>query len=299
MTLHVCLLYPGGPTPEKSIRTFLEEQLHDPLVQDSLPGFFRSFWIWMLLFLRNRTPLLEGPCSSYLQADEHVQELNRLLGPDFRCYALHHFGKANIESVFKSIPNRSKVVLLPLIPHRCRTLFSTLAQARTELHSKKCTIIEWGNYGTDESFVQSVCIQIRKQIITYAKLDYGIVFLEQRQPEKWNQSTSEYRDDAQSTVSAVMNVLGTTQPHTLIHTSAKSLSDTLQDWKSQSISTIITIPTSWVLTSELLRAEEKKIKERSIEIGFEQCLHAGPLRSQVFDAFLIEKLRGLLERAEA
>ena len=137
MTLHVCLLYPGGPTPEKSIRTFLEEQLHDPLVKDSFPGFFRSFWIWLLLYFRNRTPLLEGPCSSYQQADEHVQELNRLLGPDFRCHALHHFGKANIDSILKSIPNRSSVVLLPLIPHRCRTLFSTLAQARRELRSKK------------------------------------------------------------------------------------------------------------------------------------------------------------------
>ena len=83
MKLHVCLLYPGGPTEEKTIDSFLTEQLRDPLVQDTLPSFLRTLWIWVLLYFRKRTPLLEGPCYSFRHAQEHIQELNRLLGPDF------------------------------------------------------------------------------------------------------------------------------------------------------------------------------------------------------------------------
>ena len=294
MALHVCLLYEGGPTKDKSIRSYMEEQLHDPVVQSSLPSFLRSLWIWLLLFLRNKTPLLEGPCRSYAAADRHVQEFQRLLGPDFRCYAIHHYGAGNIEAISKTIPNKTKVVLLPLVPHRCATLYSMLSQARRVLQAKSCTLIEWKPYSTAPTFIESICTQIRKQIILLKDIHYGLLFMEQRQPEKWNQSPEEYREDINKTIQAVMKALGSQQPHLIAHTQSKTVHKQLQPWKKQNIRTVITIPTSWLLPSELLRVEQNKISQILHKEGF-SCVHALSILSPELDNYFIEELRSILE----
>ena len=297
MKLHVCLLYPGGPTEEKTINSFLSEQLQDPLVQDSLPSFLRAVWIWVLLFFRKRTPLLEGPCYSFQHAQEHVQELNRLLGPDFSCYAIHHFGKANVDSIIKTIPNKSNVALVPLIPHRCQTLYSAQGSLRSQLQKKQCSITEFGHYATKKPFVQALCTQIRKEIISSKTEQYGLVFIEQRQPERWNKSSTEYKKDIQKTVSAVMKSIHTKQPHIVLHTNAASWKKEILAWKHQSISTIITVPTSWVVPAELLRVEQQEIEKIVTEQGL-TCRHAAPIQSQPFDQFLVETIRNIFERIQ-
>ena len=297
MKLHVCLLYPGGPTEEKTIDSFLTEQLHDPLIQDSLPYFFRSIWIWIVLYFRKKTPLLEGPCHSFQHSQEHVQELNRLLGPDFVCYAIHHFGKANMDSVIKSIPNKSHVALIPLIPHRCQTLYSAQGSLRNQLQKKQCSLTEIGHYATKEPFIQALCTQIRKAIISSKTPKYGLVFLEQRQPEQWNKSSIEYKTDVEKTVSSVIKAIQTKQPHVLLHTHAADWKQLIIDWKKQSISTIITIPTSWVINSELLRVEQQNMEENILEHGM-ICRHASPIQSQPFDQFLVETTRNIFERIQ-
>ena len=297
MKLHVCLLYPGGPTEEKTIDSFLDEQIHDPFVQETLPSFFRSLWIWILLYFRKKTPLLEGPCHSFLHAQEHVQELNRLLGPDFVCHAIHHFGKANMDSVIKSIPNKSHVVLVPLMPHRCQTLYSAQGSLRSQLQKKHCQVTEIGHYATKEPFVQALCTQIRKAIISSNSPKYGLLFLEQRQPEKWNKSSEEYKTDIQKTVSTVMSALQTNQPHLIVHTHSVDWNQAMEQWKKQAVSTVITIPTSWVVHSELLRVEQQRIEKNITELGL-TCSHASPIQSQPFDQFLVETIRSIFERVQ-
>ena len=294
MKLHVCLLYPGGPTEEKTIDSFLDEQLQDPFVQDTLPSFLRSLWIWIILYFRKKTPLLKGPCHSFQYAQEHIQELQRLLGPDFVCYGIHHFGKVNMDSVIKSIPNKSHVALIPLIPHRCQTLYSAQGALRYQLQKKQCNITEIGHYGTKESFVQALCTQIRKAIIASKNQQYGLVFLEQRQPEQWNKSSDEYKVDIQKTVSAVMSAIHTKQPHMLVHTHAKNWNKQILSWKSQSVSTIITVPTSWIIPGELLRAEQEQVEQYVTEQKL-ACIHALPIQSQLFDQFLVETIRTIFE----
>ena len=297
MKLHVCLLYPGGPTEEKTIDLFLNEQIHDPFVQDTLPSFFRSIWIWILLYFRKKTPLLEGPCPSFVHAQKHVQELNRLLGPDFVCYAIHHFGKANMDSVIKSIPNKNHVALVPLIPHRCQTLYSAQGSLRSQLQKKQCQVIEIGHYATKKPFVQALCTQIRKAIISSGSPKYGLVFLEQRQPEKWNKSSDEYKTDIEKTVETVMVALQTKQPHLIVHTHSVNWNQLILAWKKQDISTVITIPTSWVVHSELLRVEQQKVEKSIVELGL-TCKHASPIQSQLFDQFLVETIRSIFEETQ-
>lgn len=294
MALHVCLLYEGGPTKNKSIRSFLEEQLRDPVVQSSLPFFFRSVWIWMLLFFRNKKPLLEGPCSSYAAAEAHVQEYQRLLGPDFRCYAIHHYGASNIEAVSKTIPNKAKIVLVPLLPHRCATLYSMLSNARSILRAKNCTLIEWRTYETEPAFIESICTQIRKQIISNKKQNYGLLFIEQRQPEQWNTSPEEYRNDLRKTVLAVMDALGSQQPFLIVHTQSTKMISMLKQWHAQNIHTVITVPTSWLFPSELLRVEQHKLANTLQKEGF-SYLHTEAVLSPVLDTYFIEGLRTILE----
>ena len=297
MKLHVCLLYPGGPTEENTIDSFLTEQLRDPLVQDTLPSFFRTIWTWFLLYFRKKTPLLEGQCYSFQHAQEHVQELNRLLGPDFVCYAIHHFGKANVDSIIKSIPNKSRVALVPLIPHRCQTLYSVQGSLRSLLQKKHCHITEIGHYATKEPFVQALCTQIRKEIIFGKAERYALVFIEQRQPEKWNKSSVEYKKDIQKTVTAVIQSIHTTQPHILVHTHSADWKKQVLHWRSQSISTIITVPTSWVVPAELLRVEQQQVEEYATMQGM-ACRHAAPIQSQIFDQFLVETVRTIFEETQ-
>ena len=131
MAIQIWFLYPGGPDKKSSLRTFFTDQLHDPVIAQTLPSFLRFFWVWWLVYLRNKTPLLTGPCLSFEAANEHAQEFIRLIGPDFRCTPIHHFGSTDLEYSLKELPKKSKVVLLPMIPHRCRTLYSALERCRT------------------------------------------------------------------------------------------------------------------------------------------------------------------------
>lgn len=297
MKLHLCLLYSGGPTEDSSIKEFLQEQLRDPFVQDTFPSFLRSLWTWFILFFRARQPRLEGPCHSYDYAQEHSLELGRLLGPDFICHPIHHFGRSNMESVLKSIPQKSQVVLIPLIPHRCQTLFSVAQTLRRSLKKKHCTITEIGHYATKEPFIHAMCTQIRRTMIAADTINYGFLFVEQRQPERWNKSSSTYKEDVQKTVRAVMTNMQTQQPHIVLHTHATSWKKTLQDWKRQSIDTIITIPTSWIVSSELLRSEQEHILEYATEQGM-RCLHSDPIQSPVFDNFIVEMMRDIFEEKQ-
>ena len=297
MKLHLCVLYPGGPKDKDSISLFLQEQLHDPMVQETLPSFLRSLWTWFLLYFRSKYPVLEGPCSSFQHAQKHTQELSRLLGSDFVCYPIHHFGQANLEAVIKSIPNKSRVVLIPLIPHRCQTLYSAVGQLRTKLQKKQCLLHEFGHYASKRPFIQALSTQIRKKIISSATSSYGLIFIEQRQPERWNKSSVEYKEDVERTMKAVIKDINTEQPYTLLHTHAKHWHQTLQDWKTRSVTTMITIPTSWIVSSELLRAEQHRIQQFAEELGM-TCLHSDPVQSPLFDNFLVEKIRDIFDEIQ-
>ena len=91
-----------------------------------------------------------------------------------------------------------------------------------------------------------------------------------------------------------MRNLGTQQPFVIIHTSTTSLSKTLKKWKERHIQTIISVPTSWIFCSELLRVEQKYIAPIIEKEGFEKCLHAEVAHTPLLDNYFVETLRHVL-----
>ena len=291
MKYHVWFLFSGGPTRDKTIREYLSEQLHDPFVQQSLPSFLRFLWVWLLLKNRTQVPLLKGPCLSFDAAQSYTNELYRLIGPDFVCTPIHHFGQSDLERHIKSLPPKAKVILLPMIPHRCRTLFSALERCRQALRQKGNSFIEWGLYNTHPAFIEGLACLIRQEIIARKQRDYALLYMAQRQPEQWNSSPQEYNEDLKKTISALQQYLSCAQPKSLMHPHGKKVKKLLEQWYSQGIRSLITVPVSFMIDSELLQSERAHITQTAQDMGYEAVLHSKPVSyAPPFNQHIMHKL---------
>ncbi|MEC7984801.1 MAG: ferrochelatase [Myxococcota bacterium] len=302
MPTHVWLLHPGGPSPEQPKKEHLKEQLLDPLVLTSIPGFLKPIWIWFLLYFRMKTPLISGPCSSFAEAEKHAQELVRLLGPDFVCHTIHRYGSDSMNVALHRTPSKSPVILFPLIPHRCSTLYSILEQSRTALRAKKNHIVEVGSYATDPQFTESVASLIRRAIIRLdGAREYAILFVLQRQPENWKSPPKEYYNDAHKSYQKIMHILGRHQPHALHYPNTKELNQELRGWHQTGCRALITVPLSWICHAQSLEEQvQSQLHQYASEIGFTTIESSSPtMYSPVFYQFLVDKILSLQEELEA
>ena len=280
---YVWLLYQGGSEELSEPVHLIRSQLEDSLIYASSPGWLRPLLIWFHCWLRQRSlqqqKLLTGPCSSFDAAEQQSKELNRLLGEDYHCRPVHLFGQQNLESALKDTPRHAPVVLLPLIPYSCASLFSLLRQSRTALQAQNRPVIEIPSWHRHHGYIEAVAETIRTEIIDLkGRKDYCLLFVLGRQPESWTHPPEELFSEAQSSALQIVKTLEKNIPWSVAQLSGKTKIQTiLSQWITESRKVLIVIPLTWSCASSDMEQQLSAVHPLLEQEGFEQIIQSQTL----------------------
>jgi protoheme ferro-lyase len=265
-TIHVWLLHRSGPNASDSLEDYLRLQLSDPMMLQGWPRWLLPLLSWLLVRLRltSLAPMraqLEGPCPSQSAALAQAAELNRHLGPDFSCRPIEPHGDRSPATALKSTPSGSSVLLLPLIPQRCVTLYSLQEEARRHLRRHGAEILEVGSYAREADYAEAIAETVRSAIIDLeGRKGYGLLFICGRQPERWMRPPEDYWAEVGESMQLVMDQLSQPLPHHSIVIGDARLPAKLQDWAASGMDTLICIPLGWTCDHREFEAQFHRIK---------------------------------------
>ncbi len=289
---HIWFIQRDGPDEKTGFRAYLKRQLLDPFVLK--PGPFGPLVRWFLIKIRsrNRSPQLQGPCPSSASAKQQTEELKRQLGSDYVCHIVTPHGDKGIEQAMCSTPAVANVILAPLIPHRCASLFSVLNRARNQLEDLPGEVGEIGLYINDEDYLEGIAEQVREGIIQLqGELSYGIVFMAGRQPESWNSPPEEFMLDVEACVSGVMKRISRNIPSIVAHSGNKYAKTQLEKWKAEGIKAILCVPLTWTCDASDLKETEHTLERNMAEADMKKFIFIEPLcKKNKFIKMLIRRI---------
>ena len=209
--VHVWLLYRGGPTQPSRLHQYFQQQMEDPYLLNLGTGLFSRLWRTILIWWRGKEMAqlqLAGPCPSLRSAEEQSQELNRILGSDYSCVSVHRYGGANAQVRLKETPRGKPILLFPLVPFRSGVLYSTLAEARSQLESEGFNYQELPPLSQLPSFVNIYAESIRESIISLGgHTDYAVLLLLSRDAKNWQSTSKELTVETQQFCAALKKKL--------------------------------------------------------------------------------------------
>ena len=193
--VHVWLLYRGGPTQPSRLQHYFQRQMEDPHLLNLGTGLFARLWRSILIWWRGKEVAqlqLTGPCPSLQSSEEQSRELNRILGSDYTCVAVHRYDGANAHIRLKETPKGKPILLFPLVPFRSGVLYSTLADARSHLELEGFRHQEIPPLSHLPSFVTIYAESIRESIISLnGETDYAVLLLLSRDAKNWHTASEE------------------------------------------------------------------------------------------------------------
>ena len=193
--VHVWLLYRGGPTQPSRLQQYFQRQMDDPHLLNLGTGLFARLWRSILIWWRGKEVAklqLTGPCPSLQSSEEQSRELNRILGSDYTCVAVHRYDGTNAHTRIKETPRGKPILLFPLVPFRSGVLYSTLANARIQLESEGFDHHEIPPLSHLPSFVNIYAESIRESIISLqGETDYAVLLLLSRDAKNWHSTSAE------------------------------------------------------------------------------------------------------------
>ena len=209
--VHVWLLYRGGPTQPSRLQEYFQRQMEDPHLLNLGTGLFARLWRTILIWWRGKEVgklQLSGPCPSLRSAEEQSRELNRILGSDYTCVSVHRYDGANAHVRLKETPKGKPILLFPLVPFRSAVLYSTLAEARTQLEAEGFDYYEIPPLSRLPSFVNIYAESIRESIISLdGHTDYAVLLLLSRDAKNWQSTSEELTAETQQFCSDLKNKL--------------------------------------------------------------------------------------------
>ena len=190
MRLEVWLLHPGGNPDPHNWQGHLKAQLSVPEAL-GWPKWLQGLLKWFLLRWRSKRSSLHqmsAPCPSLSLIPAEASELERLLGPPFRCRSIQYFGPHTIDSALSSTPRKSTVFLLPVHFLRGLVLQQLLETTRQKLRQEDHRVQDLDFKALQSSYIESLSMAIRAQLIEQKwSSDYGIMLLLPPQPQSWSQ----------------------------------------------------------------------------------------------------------------
>ena len=247
-----------GATEDAEQQMIVELSLLRPLY--SVPDFLWPIWKWFLMLfnLKRTLPMLDGPCSSKDQSTALAAELNRLLGPQFKCFSLSLFGTGELERLCSETQKNSTIFLIPLFLSRSTTLYRLMEQTRSALYQLRCELIEAPILDVQDDLAESFAQQIRAHRLKLDKdLSYKILFLLPIQLEHPKQPEASYLKPYRQLSHMIQSKLHHSveyELHTLEHPS-------LQQAVEQFDGTWIAVGLGWFYEHRELKAQIDKLKK--------------------------------------
>ncbi|MBM76287.1 MAG: hypothetical protein CMK59_12860 [Proteobacteria bacterium] len=247
-----------GATEEAKQQLHIEVEHLRPLY--SIPDFLWPIWSWFLLFFnpKKKLPLLDGPCHSNQQSSALASELNRLLGPQFKCFSLSLYGKGELESLCSETPKKSTIFLVPLFLSRSTPLFRLLDQTRSALYKMHCELIESPLICVEENLAESFAQQIRAHRLKLdTKLSYKLLFLLPMQIELPSKPESSYLSPYEELAKMIQNKLHHSIEYELYTIEHPSLKSSVQHFDG----TWLVVGLGWFYDHRELKAQINKLSQ--------------------------------------
>ena len=276
MKLEVWLLHPGGNPDPAEWQAHLQAQLAVPEAL-TWPKWLQGLLKWFLLRWRSKRSSLaqmSAPCPSLSLIPSEAAELERLLGPPFRCRSLQYFGPHSIDSALSATPKQSTIFLLPLHFVRGLILQQLLEQSRHQLRKASHRVQDLDFKLLQSAYVDSLSMAIRAQLIENAwTQSYGILLLLPPQPQDWSQTPQLVLEEAQLLMKLLKAKLQANIPIALAQPYGKPSVDTaLTLLGQQSVTQLLISPLGSLLSDgELDTFVQTRLKDMAESNGFTTC----------------------------
>lgn len=271
------MLHGGGLTNPCDWKAHLKAQLSIPEAH-SWPRWLAWLMNWVVLqwrFRHSTLPRMSNPCPSLTLIDKESAELERLLGPPFRCRSLQYFGPSSIESHLKSVSSKSTVYLLPLQFLRGLTLQQLIQTSRKQLRSSGHRVCEVAYPPLQKAYIESLTMAIREAIIEQAReTKYGVLLLLQSQPQNWKTMPENVHQEAEQLKRMLCQELGGQPPIILAQPyGAPSINQSLEIFQHAKIETLIVCPFGTLISDgELDAVTQTKIIPMAKEHGISKTI---------------------------
>lgn len=181
----VWLLYPPTPSPEVSpIEHHQKVWAARHLTKMSWwQKVWIQFWVW---WRRKELPQLTTTCPSLEQSQLQYRELNRILGPDFDCRAVHYLHQ-DFQMELQNLPSKSHLILVPMMILWGTQAISMIEDVQQRLQGLGHSIQRMEAMSQHEDFIAAYAQLIRQAVIeSQFPQKYSVALFLQRDVQYWN-----------------------------------------------------------------------------------------------------------------
>ncbi|MEL6349679.1 MAG: ferrochelatase [Myxococcota bacterium] len=281
MSVQVWLLSEGEALDAENVEPFLRAQLSDPFILQT-PRWFRSLIIWWYVWLQQRALMtgykqLPGPSPAEDHRAEQARLLARHLGKKYSTHVVFRYRSPDARTAAAGINQRSKVVLLPLQPHRCGALYSSVAAAQAAVTERGASHVTIPSYPSHPRYVEAVAETLRAAIVDLPNEHYGrygVLFTAQLPAEGRGDAVPEHEDELNQTVEAVVQSVSLCRPYELGFVSnrgrvrAASTEKQLKEMARKGLTAVIVVPLAFTVErAEAMIAIDQRLADQASHLG--------------------------------
>ena len=258
MSTHVWMLSSGEPAQAEDVNGYLRAQLQDPFILHA-PGIFRALVVWWISWLWQRRMVssykqLPGPSPVEDNLNAQATLLSRHLGKGYSCHPVFRYRAPDAAQVAAGIGARDRVILLPMLPHRCGTVSSAVVDANTRLNARQIKVTSVPSYPDFIGYVDAVAETVRAAIADLPlelQTDYEVLFCAHLPPEsRRGIPDDDHHAEVTRTVAAVTAAVGLVRPHHVGYTSSlvrvrdkdHATRDQLRDLAARQVPAAVLVP---------------------------------------------------------
>lgn len=258
MSTYVWMLSAGEPDQADEVASFLRAQLQDPYILQA-PGLLRAVLVWWLAWIWQRRMLtaykqLPGPSPIEDHLNAQATLLARHLGKGYVCQPVFRYRNPDTEKAAAVIGRGDRVVLLPMVPHRCGAVNSAVVAANTHLSGRRAEVTSVASYPDFDGYVEAVAETVRAAIADLPAehhTAYEVLFCAHLPTEdRRGTPAEEHLAEIQRTVAAVVERVGLVRPHhvgyasplTRIRDKGLSAQSQLSDLAKRSVPAAVVVP---------------------------------------------------------
>ena len=268
MTTHIWLLSDGEPDGADGLEGYLQVRLADPHLLRA-PGWLRWLVVWWAMWTQQRrlAPLwrqLPGPSPVLEGLSAQAALLRRHLGPRYTCTPVFRYRSPDVAQAAAGIGRGDRVVLLPMLPHRCGVVYSAVALASRELRRREAQAATIPSYPTHARYIEALAETVRAALADLPsehQTTYEVLFAARLPPECGKgPPPPEHVAELDETVAAVVAAVGLVRPHRLgflpgssggtVRPRGAGTATQLQDAIRRRVPAVVVVPLSF--TSEQL-----------------------------------------------
>jgi ferrochelatase len=211
---HVWLLALGSPESEAGLQPWLNAVLRDPGMLPLPMVWLHTLvaWWWCRRHLgtyRNMLLQLGGPGPEHEQIPKLARELERILGPRYRCEIVFRHRGADERHAAAGIGTGDQVVLFPLHPEiHAGAVRGAIADARAALRTKKVRIAQIEGWFSEPGYLDALAASVRSVLLSNPATRQGVLVLARGLTRRHASSGDPYPRQVEQTVQFLRGRLG-------------------------------------------------------------------------------------------